>query len=130
MKEFEKLHKKFPFLSLGITKEKERIVGLILNRTKSFIGIYVLDTIEDLTEKKRFLELGEIWWWESNRMLPISVFLKAEIEPFRYALRNFTVKEIEIMVGPVTSLAFIAPKRIKRKTVNLVTKAKKEKGAI
>ena len=127
MKDFEKIHKKFPFLSLGITKEEERVIGLVLNRTKNFIGIYILDDMKSTEHRKTFLELAEQWWWESNRMLPISVFLKAEIEPFRYALRNFSHKEIEIKVGPVTSLAFIAPKRIKRKTVNLMSKARKLK---
>ena len=30
-------------------------------------------------QKKRmkFLELGDVWWWESNRQIPIHLFLKA-----------------------------------------------------
>lgn len=125
MKDFEKLHEKFPFLAMGVTKDEERFVGLVLNRTKNFIAMYVLDDLKTIEEKKEFLGLAEQWWWESNRMLPISVFLKDDIAPYRYALRNFGIKEIEIQVGPVTSLAFIAPKRIKRKTVNLTSRGKK-----
>jgi hypothetical protein len=46
--------------------------------------------------KKEFLELGEVWWWESNRQIPIDVFLHYEMRNFRPYLKTFTYKDVEI----------------------------------
>ena len=68
------------------------------------------------------LELGDLWWWESNRLLPIDVFLFQEMQEFRHCLRTFVLKETEVLFGPVTSMQNILKKRIKRRTVQLVKK--------
>jgi hypothetical protein len=73
-------------------------------------------------EKQRFLELGEAWWWESNRQIPINIFLAKEIIEFRYVIRNFSTKDVKLMHGPCTSLNDIIVKRIKRKSITLVRK--------
>ena len=73
-------------------------------------------------EKKLLLELGDLWWWESNRLLPIDVFLFKEMQDFRHCLRTFVLKETEVLFGPVTSMQNILKKRIKRRTVQLVKK--------
>jgi hypothetical protein len=73
-------------------------------------------------EKERFLELGEAWWWESNRQIPINIFLHKEIVEFRYIIRNFTTKDVKVMLGPCTSLNDILVKRVKRKSITLVRK--------
>jgi hypothetical protein len=66
------------------------------------------------------LELGETWWWESNRMIPINIFLRREIEPYRYALMTMNSKDVKITVGPTVNLNNLAIKRVKRKSVQLV----------
>jgi hypothetical protein len=71
-------------------------------------------------EKERFLELGEAWWWESNRQIPINIFLQRDIIEFRYIIRNFSTKDVKVMLGPITSLNDILVKRIKRKSITLV----------
>jgi hypothetical protein len=66
------------------------------------------------------LELANIWWWESNRSIPINIFLKKDWEMFKPCLRTFANKDLEILHGPVCSLADIALKKGKRKSITLV----------
>ena len=79
-----------------------------------------MDLISTPENTKRFVELGENWWWESNRQIPIDVFLFQELIPFRYAIRTFENKHIEIKFGPVTEINNLVKKRIKRRTITLV----------
>jgi hypothetical protein len=64
--------------------------------------------------------MGEIWWWESNRKIPINIFLKKEMQFFRYAIKTFSSKDIEVIFGPTVNLSEIAEKRIKRKSIQLI----------
>jgi hypothetical protein len=82
--------------------------------------MYDISTIKTEEEKKLLLELGEIWWWESNRKIPINIFLKREIQMFRYAIKTFNSKDAELVFGPTVNLSEIAEKRIKRKSIQLV----------
>jgi hypothetical protein len=84
--------------------------------------MYVYSNIFDESLRKKFLECGEIWWWESNRQLPINIFLKKKFEVFRPYLKTFIRKDFEIVFGPVVSLQEIITKRIKRRTIQLVKK--------
>ena len=68
--------------------------------------------------------MGETWWWESNRKIPINIFLKQEMIQFKEYIKTFNVKDIEIIFGPVVNLGEIAEKRVKRKSVQLVRKAR------
>jgi hypothetical protein len=82
--------------------------------------MYDISTIKSEEEKKLLLELGEIWWWESNRKIPINIFLKREMQSFRYAIKTFNSKDAELIFGPTVNLSEIAEKRIKRKSIQLV----------
>jgi hypothetical protein len=75
-------------------------------------------------DRKNFLELGEVWWWESNRKLPINIFLKKEMRIFKYAIKTFNSKDTELIFGPLVNLSEIAEKRIKRKSIQLVRTVK------
>jgi hypothetical protein len=66
--------------------------------------------------------MGDVWWWESNRMLPINIFLRKEMDIFRYAIKNFATKDVVIIMGPVVNLHNIMMKRVKRRSVQLVRK--------
>lgn len=83
-------------------------------------SMYDISTIKTEEEKKLLLELGEIWWWESNRKIPINIFLKREIQIFRYAIKTFNSKDAELIFGPTVNLSEIAEKRIKRKSIQVV----------
>jgi hypothetical protein len=76
------------------------------------------------SEKKSFLELGEVWWWESNRKIPINIFLKKEMHDFKPYIKTFSSKDVEILFGPTVNLSEIAEKRIKRKSIQLVRSVK------
>jgi hypothetical protein len=84
--------------------------------------MYDYSLIKTEVEKDLFIELGEAWWWESNRRIPITMFLHREISNFKYIIRNFSTKEVQVLLGPVTSLNDILVKRIKRKSITLIRK--------
>jgi len=117
----ENLKENMPFISVLTHADKE-YVGIIINQDNNVTSFYDYESIEGAEAKKRFLELGDAWWWESNRQIPINIFLKNEIAEFKYAIRNYTTKDVQIQFGPVTSLNNIIIKRIKRRSITLVRK--------
>ena len=116
---FTLLADKYPFITLCVYANTE-YVGIIQNRDDAITTIYDFGSISDLEAKKQFLELANIWWWESNRLIPINIFLKHEWEPFKVYTRTFINKDLEILHGPVCSLAEIAKRKSKRKSITLV----------
>jgi hypothetical protein len=118
----ENLQDNFPFISI-ITHVNQEYVGIIINQDSAVTSLYDYTAIKTDEEKRKFLELGEVWWWESNRQIPINIFLNKEIIAFRYAIRNFSTKDVKVILGPCTSLNDIIVKRIKRKSITLVRKA-------
>ena len=115
----QNLQDNFPFITV-INHVDQEYVGIVINQDQQITSMYDYSLIKTELEKARFLELGEAWWWESNRQIPINIFLNKEIVQFRYAIRNFNSKDVKIIFGPVTSLNDIIVKRIKRKSITLV----------
>jgi hypothetical protein len=115
------LQENFPFISV-IVHVSHEYVGIIINQDAQVTSMYDYSMIKTDEEKQRFLELGEVWWWESNRQIPINIFLAREVIEFRYVIRNFSTKDVKLMHGPCTSLNDIIVKRIKRKSITLVRK--------
>jgi hypothetical protein len=116
------LQENFPFISV-IAHVEQEYVGIIINQDAQITSFYNYSSIRTDEEKSRFLELGEVWWWESNRQIPINIFLSKEIAEFRYAIKNFSTKDVKVVLGPCTSLNDIIVKRIKRKSITLVRKS-------
>jgi hypothetical protein len=116
---FAKLAEKYPFITLCVYANTE-YVGIIQNQDDAITTIYDFGSIQGLGEKQRFLELANIWWWESNRSIPINIFLKGEWDLFKPYLRTFTNKDLEVLHGPVCSLSEMARKKSKRKSITLV----------
>jgi hypothetical protein len=116
---FAKLAEKYPFITLCVYASTE-YVGIIQNQDDAVTTIYDFGSIHGLEEKQRFLELANVWWWESNRSIPINIFLKGEWDLFRPYLRTLTNKDLEIVHGPVCSLSEMARKKSKRKSITLV----------
>lgn len=117
----ENLQENFPFISVLNHVDKE-YVGIIINQDAQITSFYDYSAIKTELEKERFLELGEAWWWESNRQIPINIFLSREIIIYRYAIKNFSTKDVRILFGPCVSLNDILTKRVKRKSITLVRK--------
>jgi hypothetical protein len=117
----ENLQENFPFISV-LNHVNHEYVGIIINQDAQVTSIYDYVSIKTEEERARFLELGEVWWWESNRQIPINIFLAREISDFRYVIKNFATKDVKLLHGPCTSLNDIIVKRIKRKSITLVRK--------
>ena len=86
--------------------------------------MYVYTDLRSPKEQKALLELGEIWWWESNRLIPINIFLRKEVEPFKYCIMTMNSKDVKVSVGPTVNLNNMSIKRVKRKNVQLIKKIK------
>jgi hypothetical protein len=119
----EHLQENFPFITV-VTYVEQEFVGIVINQDAQITSIYDYSSLKTEGEKQKFLELGEVWWWESNRQIPINIFLPKEMLEFRYAIRNFNSKDVKVLFGPVTSLNDIMTKRVKRKSITLIRKAK------
>ena len=115
----QQLTEKYPFMSFCVYAGVE-YVGIIQNRDETITTIYDFGQMQDLKSKQLFLELASIWWWESNRSIPINIFLKKEWEPFRVYRRTFINKDLDILCGPICSLADISKRKTKRKSITLV----------
>lgn len=113
----------FPFISV-VTYGGNEYVGIIANQDAYVTTMFVYTNLRSVSEKKAFLEIGEIWWWESNRMIPINIFLRQEMEPFKYSLITMNSKDVKVSFGPCVNLNNLAIKRIKRKNVQLVKRPK------
>jgi hypothetical protein len=116
---FEKLAEKYPFITLCVYATTE-YVGIIQNQDDAITTIYDFGAIQDLDIKRQFLELANVWWWESNRSVPINIFLKGDWDTFKPYLRTFINKDLEILHGPVCSLSEMSRKKSKRKSITLV----------
>lgn len=115
----DEIQEKFPFIS-GIKCQAQEFIGIIQNSDDKIISFYDYESIRSPEEKILFLELGETWWWESNRLLPINIFMQGQMKPFCYCLKTIVNKDIEIMFGPVTSLNNIMKKRVKKRQIQLI----------
>jgi hypothetical protein len=96
----------------------------VINQDQFVTSFYDLNAIKTADEKAIFLEIGETWWWESNRQFPISIFCRDQIQPFHYAIRTFNSKDVRVVLGPVVNLMNLTLKRVKRKSVQLVRKGR------
>lgn len=116
---FAKLSEQYPFITLCVYASNE-YVGIIQNQDDLITTIYDFGAIQDLELKRRFVELANVWWWESNRSIPINIFLKQDWDPFKSYLKTFVNKDLEVLHGPICSLAEMSRKKSKRKSITLV----------
>lgn len=124
MSSYKTFQENYPFISCIKSNDIE-YVGVIINFDNHIASIYDISLIRTDQERAIFLEMGEVWWWESNRRIPINIFLKKEMQIFRYAIKTFNSKDVELIFGHSVNLSEIAEKRIKRKSIQLVRNIKK-----
>jgi len=117
----KEIQEKFPFLSV-VTYGGQEFVGIIINQDSTVTSMYVYTNLRSSDEQKVFLELGEAWWWESNRLIPINIFLKRDMDPFKYSIVTMNSKDVRIVIGPCVNLNDLSLKRVKRKSIQLVKK--------
>jgi hypothetical protein len=117
------LKEKYPFLSL-VTYGNQEYVGVIQNYDDTVLSIYDISRCKTGAEKARYLELAEIWWWESNRQIPINLFLRMDWLSFQPTMVSLNIKDCEIKFGPSVSIQDLAKKRGKRRNIQLVKRVK------
>ena len=117
------IQENFPFLSV-VTYGGNEYIGIIINQDVTVTSMYIYTDIKSEDEQRLFLELGDAWWWESNRLIPINIFLRNEIEMFKYCIMTMNSKDVKVTIGPCVNLSNLSVKRIKRKSVHLVRKPK------
>jgi hypothetical protein len=109
----------YPFLSF-ITYGGNDYIGIVQNADEFITTIYDFAALRTLEQKTVFLAMADQWGWESNRLIPINVFLKQDWTEFRVCLKTFNSKDVVIQHGPYVSLREIASKRSKRRSITLV----------
>ena len=115
------IQENFPFVSV-VNYGGAEYVGIICNQDQHVTTMIVYENLHTGEEKERLLELGEIWWWESNRMIPINIFLRKEIADLKYAIMTMNSKDVRVVMGPTVNLNNLSIKRVKRKSVQLLKK--------
>jgi hypothetical protein len=111
----------YPFLSF-IKYSHSDYIGIIQNHDGDLVSMYAYNKLKTEEHKKLFLQLAETWWWESNRLIPINIFLKQPWAEFQHTLITLSAKDIKDLQGHCVSLSNLAQKRTKRRVVQLVRK--------
>lgn len=109
----------YPFLSY-LTYGGIDYIGVIQNTDSVITTIYDYGVLKTAEQKQKYLELADQWWWESNRLIPINVFLKQDWQEFKLCIKVLNSKNVEIKYGPFVSLTDISKKKSKRKSITLV----------
>jgi len=109
---------KFPFLSYG-EFGGEPYLGIIQNADNQLLSMYILENIPPEL-RQQFLNYGETWWWESNRQIPIHIFMKERFKVFRPYLKHFSRKDFDLQAGPSVSLQETIARRVRKRQVTLV----------
>ena len=119
--EYKKILDSHPFMSF-LTYGGNEYIGVVQNADEFITTIYDFAALRTLEQKTVFLAMADQWWWESNRLIPINVFLKQDWVEFRVCLKTFNSKDVVIQHGPYVSLREIAAKRSKRRSITLIRK--------
>jgi hypothetical protein len=109
-----------PFLTL-LTYVNRDYLGIIQNLDDSVVSFYDFESVA-ADQRLTFLELGETWWWSSNRQIPINLFLKVDWTVFKPTLKTLNSKSVNIVQGPYVSLKESSSQKSKRRSVMLVRK--------
>jgi tyrosine-protein phosphatase YwqE len=120
IKKYQTLLEEFPFLTV-IEYAGNEYLGIMQNIDNQIATMYVYDRIQTNPERQKFLALGDEWWWETNRKLPINIALLNRW-PFSYTSQSFNIKQMEVVAGPEVRLSDSITKRIKRRNISLLKK--------
>jgi len=113
------IEQKFPYLSV-VAYGGNEYIGVIVNQDTTVTTMYVYTRLRSEEHKQLLIELGEIWWWESNRMIPINIFLRKEIQEISYSMITMNSRDVKVVIGPCVNLNNLTIKRIKRKSVQVM----------
>lgn len=112
-------HKTYPFIT--VIEHNERIYyGIIKIKSKQYISLYCFQEMSAVDQEALF-GLGKQWWWQSNRMIPISLYMQGEMDKYEKYVKRFNTDSVKLITGPLISLSDLPTKRVKRR--NLALKA-------
>lgn len=117
-REIQEFIREFPFLTILECNALE-CIGIVLNKATSQVSMYVYDELKSDSLKRKFIELGDRWWWQTNRQIPIGIIYRNEVDPFNHCLRKFPTRNSSFLAGPQTSLSGLNRKRTKRRNIHL-----------
>jgi hypothetical protein len=117
----EQMLEQYPFLSY-IKYTHSDYIGVVQNYDTDLISMYAFNKLRTEDHKIKFLEQADVWWWESNRQIPINIFLKNSWTDLRYSIVTLTCKDIKEQQGHIVCIASLAEKRTKRRVLQLVRK--------
>ena len=95
----KEIENQYPYISV-VAYGGNEYVGIISNQDAFVTSMFIYTSLKTIDEKELLLDLGDIWWWESNRMIPINIFLKREMERFNYSLLTMNSKNVKVVIGP------------------------------
>ena len=119
MEEIKQQLDRYPFMTYLVYGGNDYL-GIIQNSDEHITTIYDFGSLRTTEQRARFLELGEQWWWESNRIIPINVFLKLDWAGFRFCIKTLNSRDVDVKMGPLINLKDMAARRSKRKSVTLI----------
>lgn len=120
----ETIKNNFPFISVFSANDNENnIYGIVLNCDKTTVSIIDIEKIRNKDEIIKLLEIGENWWWYSNRDIPLNLFYYDECLPYMKYVSHLSSKYIDKIYGNESSLTnFTNSKKIFRKNKTLKVK--------
>ena len=121
MEEIKQLLDRYPFITY-LSYGGNEYLGIIQNSDEQITTIYDFGSLRTTEQRSKFLELGEQWWWESNRIIPINVFLKNDWAEFRFCVKTLNSRDVKIKMGPMLNLKDMASRRSKRRSITLIRK--------
>lgn len=117
----KQLLEKYPFLAIVRYVDSE-YVCVIQNQDSDVTTIYDFGELRSDVDRIDFLRYADQWWWESNRLIPINIFLRNDWQRFSYCVKTLVSKEVEIVTGHCVRLDALSTKRTKRKSIQLCKK--------
>jgi hypothetical protein len=109
----------YPFLSF-VKYGRNEYIGIVQNVDDTVTSIYDYGALRTPQQKQDFLRLGEEWWWESSRQVPINLFIKQDWTQFKFCLKTLNTRDTDIVYGPWVSMREMVTRRSKRRSITLV----------
>lgn len=95
--------------------------GIIKIKSKQYITLYCLSNMPQ-KKQEEIVNYAKVWWLQSNRTIPISLFLREEMEEFEQYTKRFDTDSVTLVSGVLISLSDLPTKRIKRRNITLKKK--------
>ncbi len=110
---YNKLLTSYPMITF-LTYANKDYIGVLQFCDDQVTTFYDFGLLTNTEDKVKFLSLAEEWWWQSNRKIPINIFLKKDWECFSHTLKAFNTKEVVINFGHKITLKDMLHKRKKK----------------